>query len=361
MSATSRAGREEITFYGTVRRACDYCRRRKIRCNGCKPCRECKTGSFECTYWHVSKKKGPRTARSVRKANESLDARTPESGTDSLASDTCTLSPQSSCCYPVEDFDANLVGCDETPFALDYQILNSASEKPVPLVSASHERRDGTQDVVCKSLATSVFLVDEQLLPCDFIQAPTTGFQSTFFFPYAELFFAHLFPIMPVLDPKVYLDSDLLRRPGLLSSSNYTLLTAMAAAVIVQLNLSIPCEENSTTPLAELLIKSCLEERTRSNYLDNPDTSTVITSFFLFAYFGNMERQKKAWYYLHEAITFAELIGLDDEESTLDLNAAEVQWRRRLFWLLFITERYIMPYVCYVTNTTLTRDYSECC
>ena len=64
-----------------------------------------------------------------------------------------------------------------------------------------------------------------------------------------------------------------------------------------------------------------------------------MTSFFLFAYYGNHEKHAKAWHYLQEAITFAENLNMDDESSYGKLDPVEAQWRRRLYWLLFITER----------------------
>ena len=43
--------------------------------------------------------------------------------------------------------------------------------------------------------------------------------------------------------------------------------------------------------------------------------------------------------YLREAITMAQMMGLDREYSYRDLSADEQQFRKRVLWLLFITER----------------------
>ena len=66
-----------------------------------------------------------------------------------------------------------------------------------------------------------------------------------------------------------------------------------------------------------------------------------MTSFFIFAYYGNKESSDKAWHYLQESISFVEILEMDDENSMLKLDPLEAQWRRRLYWLLFITERYV--------------------
>ena len=63
------------------------------------------------------------------------------------------------------------------------------------------------------------------------------------------------------------------------------------------------------------------------------------TSIFLFTYFSNHERHGKAWHYIQEGVTFSDNLNLDDESFYARLDPIEAQWRRRLYWLLFITER----------------------
>lgn len=46
-----------------VKRACDACHRRKVKCDGTTPCRNCNTASLNCTYNAVPQKKGPKGSR----------------------------------------------------------------------------------------------------------------------------------------------------------------------------------------------------------------------------------------------------------------------------------------------------------
>lgn len=46
-----------------VKRACDACHRRKVKCDGTSPCRNCNTASLNCTYNAVPQKKGPKGSR----------------------------------------------------------------------------------------------------------------------------------------------------------------------------------------------------------------------------------------------------------------------------------------------------------
>lgn len=76
--------------------------------------------------------------------------------------------------------------------------------------------------------------------------------------------------------------------------------------------------------------------------IDNPSADAVITAFFLFTCSFGLERHNTAWFYLREATTLAEILGMNDEshyDSSLEMALAIRQ--RRLFWLLFVTERSI--------------------
>lgn len=88
-----------------------------------------------------------------------------------------------------------------------------------------------------------------------------------------------------------------------------------------------------------LFAEECLRERKSFDYVEASSTLSIMTSFFLFAYYGNHERHVQAWHYLQESITCAENMEMDDETHYAKLESTESQWRRRLYWLLFITER----------------------
>ena len=46
-----------------VKRACDACHRRKVKCDGINPCRNCSASQLSCTYNAVPQKKGPKGSR----------------------------------------------------------------------------------------------------------------------------------------------------------------------------------------------------------------------------------------------------------------------------------------------------------
>lgn len=160
------------------------------------------------------------------------------------------------------------------------------------------------------------------------------------FQPYVVLFFNHMFPIMPIIPQNVYLDPNLFVNSAPMSPALYCFLCALCATTIIQLDASIPTPPPLRPGKAtdDVFAEECIRERRDYDYMTT-STLSVMTSFFLFCYHGNHERHERAWYYLQESITLAENLNLDDEEAYSKLSSVEAQWRRRLYWLLFITER----------------------
>ncbi|KAM0287730.1 hypothetical protein ACHAQH_000261 [Verticillium albo-atrum] len=120
----------------------------------------------------------------------------------------------------------------------------------------------------------------------------------------------------------------------------------MSAAVIVQLNLPDPnvdstqnLGQKSSMRLADRYIAQCLTGRVDRSFIEDADEWTIMESFFIFSYYGNCNKSKQAWYHLREAIGFALALGLNREVSYNDPSLEVNERRRRLYWLLFITER----------------------
>lgn len=74
------------------------------------------------------------------------------------------------------------------------------------------------------------------------------------------------------------------------------------------------------------------------NHKDNPTLTDVLIAFFLSAAYFGLEKANAAWIHLREAITLAQLLGMHDE-ATYNPGDADADFRRRLFWLLYVSER----------------------
>jgi hypothetical protein len=72
---------------------------------------------------------------------------------------------------------------------------------------------------------------------------------------------------------------------------------------------------------------------------------TLRIAFFLHVYHENLEHGGvSSLSYLREAITLAQIMGLHRESTYIGLSTSQQESRRRILWLLFVTERYV-PFV----------------
>ncbi|OIW24784.1 RING-3 protein [Coniochaeta ligniaria NRRL 30616] len=286
---------------GKVRQACDYCRTQKIRCNGARPCANCTGAVLQCTYLAVHKKTGPKGPRRPPTAQRS--SREPRSVTPGIR----------------QNASPHLASPDNSP--------------------QSH-----------------ITVEDSGF-------RPSTAVQTKFIISCLDAFFKHKYPITPVLD-RQQTEAAL---PHLTSSPEmYGLLTACCAVIVLSPEILSASHHASASPFspsssptssdigsetldsvrampsAEFLVSETIRARGFCNFTDCPSLTSVQTSFFLFSAFFCLGNDNSAWFYLREAITLLQLLRLD-EESTYSLSLADnvvlSVYSRRMFWVLFITER----------------------
>ncbi|KAI9665221.1 MAG: hypothetical protein M1831_002231 [Alyxoria varia] len=161
-----------------------------------------------------------------------------------------------------------------------------------------------------------------------------------------EFFFDKMYPTQPILHRKG-VEQMVEQMPYELEA--FCAIKALCAYMMIQPNmpLSNPTDSSeqhalplrSHTDLGTTLLSEALEARKGIPYFENPTTTTVITSFFFFGCHFCLEKHSIAWFHLREATTVAVLIGMHLESSYKHGDALELKLERRLFWLLFVTER----------------------
>lgn len=93
---------------------------------------------------------------------------------------------------------------------------------------------------------------------------------------------------------------------------------------------------------AQLLEEKCQAARSHVPPGRRPNLTTVRIAFFLHIYYDSLEANSmKSMLYLREAVTIATMIGLHRESYYVEVPTQEREIRRRVLWLLFITERII--------------------
>lgn len=122
------------------------------------------------------------------------------------------------------------------------------------------------------------------------------------------------------------------------------------AYMLIQPNMRLPgtmkfelgsgSDPSATAELGATLLAEAVEARRACNYYENPCHVSVTTSFFFFGCYFCLEKHNTAYFHLREATTLALLMGMNQEATYAAGDVVESAFTRRLFWLLFVTERY---------------------
>ncbi|KAE8353370.1 hypothetical protein BDV28DRAFT_148108 [Aspergillus coremiiformis] len=153
-----------------------------------------------------------------------------------------------------------------------------------------------------------------------------------------SIYHVRMYPVWPVVNVEQVvsaLQSDVDRN----DNETYALATAVAAATIAQLRLGDNSDAGEVIT-AERLASECLRARDICHYRSKPNLNMIRASFFLHVYYENQNPGgSESLLYLREAIATAQMLGLHRESSYRSLSSDERQLRRRVLWLLFVTER----------------------
>ncbi|OOO07744.1 hypothetical protein OAory_01042440 [Aspergillus oryzae] len=259
-----------------TKRACDGCKIRKIRCGGGQPCRSCTKAKIKCTYVRVQQCRGPRRLRST------------------------------------------------TQFLIEQAQVEGDSNGCV----ASHSSTEAILERLHSNStpARQTTFTESSRIPLDALTSPLS------------IYHVRMYPVWPIVNVEdmvsvLQLDAD--------QSDNetYALSTAVAAATIAQLRLEQGPGARETIT-AEILAAECLRARNLCDYRSQANLNSIRTSFFLHVYYENQKPGgSESLLHLREAISIAQIMGLHRESSYNGLSFEEQQLRRRVLWLLFVTER----------------------
>ncbi|KAJ5105272.1 hypothetical protein NUU61_002619 [Penicillium alfredii] len=307
------------------KQACDNCRRRKIKCSRELPCDKCQHLLLSCSYSDVLRRKGPkfRTLYPLAPIHplSRRDAVPEQVHPDKDITDppACRISSPTSPAFTVPDPQYSTPDLSET-----------FSQLPPDLVS-SPDSTDSTVESTNGYALPHARRLSPQIL-----------------LAHVNVYLKYLFPIMPVVrSEQLRLDSH---QPGRLSARRYAFLASLCAATHIQLKLDGATPVPDPIRLQKLgsahsamsgeeLLSEAVRAQRECDVVEDLSLETLLTSFFLFAAYGNLDKQDHAWFYLCQATSMVFTLGLHRESTYARYGAEEAEERRRVFWLLFITER----------------------
>jgi Fungal Zn(2)-Cys(6) binuclear cluster domain/Fungal specific transcription factor domain len=285
-----------------VKKACDACHRRKVRCTGGQPCKNCGQANLQCTYLAIPQKKGPKGSR-AKVISEIRDTQQLRSQQQHHQHHQHHIGP----------------GGPLTSPSLSNHLKNEGSPFDFNSSPLSHTY-----------YSTPGLLSPQTVLSC------------------LSFFFDHLYPTYPILD-RVRLH-DLVDSQEREPSESYCLIASVCAFTMIQPGMTLSVSgalgesyegepPQSRYGFASLLIEDVLRVRKGLDYVEDPSLITVQTSFFLYSSYFTLEKQNSCWYYLREAATLAQMLSMHEEASYAAGDATENVYKRRTFWLLLLTER----------------------
>ena len=156
-----------------------------------------------------------------------------------------------------------------------------------------------------------------------------------------QYYFAYVYPTQPILH-RASLQQSILTMDN--SAEAFVLIEALVAYMCIQPNMHLrpemlPDPSITTTELGMQLLADALETRKSLNVNESPSASAVTASFFVFGCYFCLERHNIAWMYLREATSLAIIMGMHREDHYKQGDPLAKMLQRRLFWLLFVTER----------------------
>ncbi|KAL4868379.1 hypothetical protein BDV12DRAFT_197254 [Aspergillus spectabilis] len=259
-----------------TKKACDACKVRKVRCGGGNPCRPCLNARIQCSYNRVQQTRGPQKLRAATR-------------------------------HLIEQNQRNE----------SHHATNSARNEDPP------ERYGPTpRDLLASTILTQFA-----------IRLPTSVIASLLY-----IYHVRMYAVWPVVHVDNLISALQQSSEGCCSETR-ALATAVAAATMAQLRLDKTCVADRSTT-ADALAAECLESRRSFDYRSKVNLNTIRTAFFLHVYYENQHPGgSESILYLREAITLAQMMYLHREASYAGLALEEQQIRRRVLWLLFVTER----------------------
>ena len=265
-----------------VKRACDACHRRKVKCDGMNPCRNCGSAQLGCTYNAIPQKKGPKGSRAkVISELRETQRQTSLSAKVQNRMNGIPNPPPSPSLMPTP----GLVTGEMAKDCIDFFFTHMYGMMPIL------DRRVVEQQVMYMEQNRDSYCLLTTL--CAFV----------------------------LLQPGKAMPQ---------SAGDPFSLDAFHGASIVS---------------SQLLVEEALRVRKGFEYTDTAETpqgvslNTLATNYFLFACNYAMEQHARAWYHLREATTMIQLSNMHLEATYSSWDTAEAARRRRLYWLIFIAER----------------------
>jgi hypothetical protein len=319
-------------------RACDACRRRKVKCDEADHCSSCRISQLPCERRLIPRQRGPRVAKRPE------CAQSPDTG----------LQPNGS---PGRHAGRDISGQKITSAEEQLQRTSLAFQHHYPATGSSPV--SVSSSVATTSTASSVSDASQiyNQLVYTINSMVDVGTIEDVVCQCVDLYLRYMFPIAPIVhEPTLRADASLFsnhesaavafaqistpvfHQPPLLMK-RFTSITAICASVITMIPSSLfPVPKALSVPFlhASKAMLRCYEEYD----LEYPDASSLISRILYSGVaLSSTGRVGASWHYHAEAACLAQRLRLYSERSVVGKSPVESKTLRNLFWLLYLGEQ----------------------
>lgn len=276
----------------------DVCSLRKIRCTGEHPCAPCVKAQFDCSFAKMPLRpgpKGPRATTSNRIKKKLHDIRS------QAVAGTAESSPR-------------------------------PGTTLTPTTSLSPRTADGERSFFIPQRS---YTLPPTWSPVTLGPTPITIHDVS---AYLKIYQYKMYAVWPVVDVAELLAK---LRGRIEDPEACALAYSVCAATGAQLRLA-DFEPGYSQKRLNIVDRFATEAERYWAMLDGPENATiacVLIPFFLHNYYSVEQKRFKSTVLLRESLTLCELLDLDKEAVYATLTPGEQRCRRKVFWLLFVTER----------------------
>ena len=248
-----------------------------MKCNSQQPCGNCSQASLACTYNAIPQKKGPKGSRA--------------------------------------------------------KVISELRETQKPSNISQPQQLSNGHQAIGSPPGSPIYTTSPDLLTPDLVENC------------AEFFSMHMYPTMPILS-RAHLQQIISSTNT--SSESYCMVSSLCAFMLIQPGVASKVgrtmdgvSDSFTNPrLGSMLVDEAVRIRKGFDYIESPTVLSVITSFFLFGCCFGLNKHNTGWHHLREATGQAHSLRMHEEQSYVFGATDENSRKKRLFWLLFVTERY---------------------
>jgi hypothetical protein len=164
-------------------------------------------------------------------------------------------------------------------------------------------------------------------------------------YAYLEIYHYKMYPVWPVID-RLRLTAQL--RAKLNDPETCALAFSVCAATGAQLRLDSESAIASTfsfpagfdqVAMSDRFAREAERHRSLYDYRERATTEGILIPLFLHFYYADKKKNLTCSLLLREAVSMCQLLNLDKESTYEGLPIAEQRYRRKIFWLLYVTER----------------------